>query len=308
MVDVVFVVDDSKTMGPLQQQLAVSAGAFLEQLDVRGVDWRVGVVTTDVEDPSRRGRVVAPVLSVDDSDAADLRAALVVGTSGSQYEAGLSAMWSAVTAPLATHDNAGLRRDGARLAVVVVSDEDDCSDEGRFGLEGPESCVTRPHELVPVTDYLNRLHSIVDAPSDVSVHAVVEPGQTENTAGCGGNSPGTRYLELARATGGAVIPLCEPGATVMAQLGEAAAGRRAAFPLSRTPDPLTIDVRVGEPVAEGDVPILTCGVDAAPGTVIPEDLTRVEGWSYDPDANTVRTHGTAVPAFGAQIRICYDAL
>jgi hypothetical protein len=165
--------------------------------------------------------------------------------------------------------------------------------------------VTLPHLLVPVAEYLERLQSLVTNPTDVSLHAVVEPGQTETSAGCGGNSPGTRYLELASATGGAVPPICNTGAEVMSELGLAVAGRRTSFPLSRTPDPLTIDVRVGEPVAEGENPVLTCGVEGAPGTVIPEDLTRTEGWSYDAASNTVRTHGSSTPAFGTQLRICY---
>jgi len=307
IVDVLFVVDDSNTMGPVQDALGVAAGDFLVGLNTRGIDWRIGVVTTDVEDPERRGRLVGPVLSsAAGSDGVDLAAQLAVGVDGSQYEAGLSAMWSALTAPLATHENAGLRRDGVGLAGVVVSDEDDCSDEGRFGLEGPESCVTRPHELVPVTDYLERLRSLVVEIDDVAVHAVVEPGQSEDTVECGGSAPGTRYMELARAAGGVVVPFCSPGSEIMSALGAHVSGRRTAFPLSRTPDPTSIEVRIGDPVAEGETRIRTCGVDAAPGTVVPEDITRVDGWSYDEDANTVRLHGEFQAAIGRQVRICYE--
>jgi len=307
VVDVLFVVDDSNTMGPVQQALGVAAGDFVLGLNTRGVDWQVGVVTTDVEAPQRRGRIVGPVLSsAAGDDGAALAARLDVGDQGSQFEAGLSAMWSALTPPLASHENAGLRRDGAALAVVIVSDEDDCSDEGRFGLEGPESCVTRPHELVPVDEYLERLHTLVAERDDVTVHAVVEPGQTEDLAECGGSAPGTRYMELARATGGSVVPFCAPGSEVMTSLAAEIGGRRSGFPLSRTPDPWTITVTVGEPVAEGDTPIRTCGVDAAPGTEIPEDITRVNGWSFEEAANTVRLHGEARASIGQQVRICYE--
>jgi hypothetical protein len=294
-------------MGPVQEQLAGAANDFVTAMDVRGIDWQIGVVTTDVEDPARRGRLVGPVLSAAANDGADeLSEALNVGTSGSQFEAGLSAMWSALTPPLSTHDNSGLVRADARLTVIIVSDEDDCSDEGSFGLDGPESCVTRPHELVPVAEYQERLLSLVAEPADVAVHAVVEPGLTELIEGCGGTSPGARYLELVATTGGAVQRICDAGSLVMSELGLLAAGRRTAFPLSRTPDPSTIEVRVGEPIAEGDTPVLTCGVAGAPGAVLPEDPTRVEGWSYDAASNTVRTHGTSAPAFGTQVRICYE--
>ena len=306
VVDVLFVVDDSNPMGPTQEAMAVSAEDFLAPLNVRA-DWQIGVVTTDVENPERRGRLVGPILSsAAGDDAAALADALRVGTEGSQFEAGLSAMWSALSAPLATHENRGFLRDGARLVVVVVSDEDDCSDEGAFGLEGPESCVSRPHILVPVSTYLERLHDLVPDPADLSVLAVVDPGQIEGSTGCGGSSPGTRYVELAQATGGVVVPVCESGVEIMGDLGAGAAGARTSFPLSRSPEPTSIDVRVGDPVVEGETPVSTCGVAGAPGEEIPEDPTRVDGWSYDAASNTVRLHGTAVPGFGRQVRICYS--
>jgi len=306
VVDVLFVMDDSNTMGPTQEEMAVAASEFLLPLDLRS-DWQIGVVTTDMEDPARRGRLVGPVLSSAAGDeAADLSAALRVGIEGSQFEAGLSAMWSALSPPLVTHENDGLRREGARLVVIVVSDEDDCSDEGGFGQDGPESCVSRPHVLVPVSEYLGRLHGLVDLQADVTVIAAVDPGQTEGPADCGGTSPGTRYIELARATGGGVDRVCGEGSDLMSSLGAQAAGAQTGFPLSRTPDPASIDVRVGDPVAEGDTPVTTCGVEGAPGEVVPEDPTRVQGWSYDPDSNAVRIHGTHAPAFGRQVRICYE--
>jgi hypothetical protein len=307
VVDVLFVVDDSNTMGSVQDALGGAASDFLLPLNTRALDWQIAVVTTDMESAQRRGRITGPILSSAAGDGApELALALDVGIDGSQYEAGLSAMWSAITLPLATHENAGLVREGSHLVIVVISDEDDCSDEGRFGLEGPESCVTRPHDLVPVTDYLERLLSVVPNRDEVIVHAVVEPGQTEDLDECGGSAPGTRYMELARATGGAVLPFCAPGAELMGALAAQVTGRRTAFPLSRTPDPASIDVRVGAPVAEGDTPIRTCGVDAAPGAVVPADPTRVNGWSYDAAANTLRLHGEAQPAIGDEVRICYE--
>jgi hypothetical protein len=61
---------------------------------------------------------------------ADFAANVAVGTSGSSKEQGLRALRLALSDRLADGANAGLLRPGARLLVVLVSDEDDCSDSG----------------------------------------------------------------------------------------------------------------------------------------------------------------------------------
>ena len=49
--DVLVVVDNSGSMGVLQRRLAESVGALLGPLDDAGVDWRLGITTTDVGNP-----------------------------------------------------------------------------------------------------------------------------------------------------------------------------------------------------------------------------------------------------------------
>jgi len=53
-----------------------------------------------------------------------------VGACGSGKEQGLRAAQLALSAPLASGANAGFLRPGAKLAVIIVSDDDDCSDPG----------------------------------------------------------------------------------------------------------------------------------------------------------------------------------
>jgi hypothetical protein len=59
---------------------------------------------------------------------ADFQANVRVGTGGSGKEQGLEAMRLALTDRIADGTNAGFLRPGARLAVVILSDEDDCSE------------------------------------------------------------------------------------------------------------------------------------------------------------------------------------
>lgn len=130
-------------------------------------DFQIGVVTTGVtmhyrafcdpeaepnftEYPDQSGRlqqgkdldgvVLDPldrkILKSMDADLGDAFKKLVVqGTKGPGQEMGLEAAWLAVTKPLVdistTADppgNKGFLRKGSRLLVIIVSDEDDCSD------------------------------------------------------------------------------------------------------------------------------------------------------------------------------------
>ncbi len=58
----------------------------------------------------------------------DFTSNVFVGVCGSGKEQGLEAARLAVSEPLRSGANAGFLRPGARLAVIVVSDDDDCSD------------------------------------------------------------------------------------------------------------------------------------------------------------------------------------
>ena len=294
-VDVLWVVDDSGSMDATQQAIGAAAASLLAPLTVDAVAWQMGVVTTDMTAPARRGRLVdgtggLVLLPTTPGVEAAFAQRIRVGIVGSDMERGLEAAWSAVTPPLATHDNDGLLREGARLAVIVVSDEDDCSDEGAFTEPVPASCVSNPQALVAVDDYLVRFGDL----GAVTFHALVETGITAEFEGCGGNNPGSRYVELARATAGHVAPLCGDFDAHLGALGEQLAGLKRSMVLSRTPDPATLAVDLLP--AEGD----TSGP-----TSLPEDPTRTEGWTLDAASNTIRFWGTAAPAFGETVRVRY---
>ncbi len=59
-----------------------------------------------------------------------------VGVCGSGKEQPLRAMQLALSDPLQSGANAGFLRPGARLAVVIVTDDDDCSDPGQADTNG----------------------------------------------------------------------------------------------------------------------------------------------------------------------------
>lgn len=76
---------------------------------------------------------------------ADFKQNADVGVCGSGEEQGLWAAQLAVSEPLLSGANAGFLRPGARLVLVIISDDDDCSDPLKQGTSvEPTGCTTYP--------------------------------------------------------------------------------------------------------------------------------------------------------------------
>lgn len=196
--DILFVVDNSGSMREEQQAVARELTAFVEEVRRGGgvaQDFNVGVITSSVyqhwvvngargwrdystqagrlqpvPDPGPDGGVVPGtgterMLSGLDPQLADKFSRLVqVGTSGSGQETPFEAVRLAlspplVDTPLEQGGNGGFFRDRARLLVVVVTDEDDCSEMVRPSLVwvGNDStrdyCTEQRQSLAAVSEY-----------------------------------------------------------------------------------------------------------------------------------------------------------
>lgn len=260
--DILFVIDDSNSMAEEQDGVARELTAFVEELRRAGgvrQDFAVGVITTSVyvdirigdyhrytPYPLESGRLrpvpdALPdgglaletnnerVLSGDDPALLEKFARLVhqgVGGSGQEtpFEAvRLALLGDLATIPLAEGGNQGFLRDGARLLVVVLSDEDDCSE-----LERPprvsvttdplvNTCSRDANSLAPVSEYhrlfSTQLPNLDGSPRDIvwaaiapvsrsSPHQaleVVEDGRVRNVDCPTSNQGGARHLAMARA-------------------------------------------------------------------------------------------------------------
>jgi hypothetical protein len=128
--DILFVIDDSGSMGDEQAELGDNFQSFLNTpLIASGdVDFHIGVTTTDTY--SRNGalygspRIITPQTP---NLAAEFAQNARVGTSGSGDEMGLEAMMLALSEPMLSTTNVGFLREGAALAIIVVTDEEDSS-------------------------------------------------------------------------------------------------------------------------------------------------------------------------------------
>lgn len=295
--DLLFVIDDSNSMATAQEDLGFAFPQLRGELDAIGVDWQIGITTTDFDDPARRGRLM-PIgtgtlltTATADPDATFAEAARV-GTEGSRLERGLSTGLAAVLPPLTTQDNAGLLRDGANLAVVFVSDEDDCSDGGALAGEDPERCATSPDALLPIRELVEDFEAVLGDAGTVSLHALVEPGERPGVPSCDASAPGTRYISAAGRSGGLVLGLCGDLRPAMEDLGHELAGFRSSYPLSRFPDPTTLVVEAGGPDGAAE---------------LPEDTSAVFGWTWDEASNSVRLWGEAIPSPGDSVTISYGS-
>lgn len=266
-VDVLFVLDDSCSMGDEQVALAMNFGDFIRTASIRNVDFQIGITTTTVENADA-GKFVGPILdSGTSSIERQFGAQVNVGITGSGREQGLEAMLSAfVLAERAIGDNRGFLRglDGAVLVVIFVSDEDD---------QSPASVLSYYRAL------LDR------APAGYLAAAVTGGMNGCVTSMVGGASPAFRYQEFLALTSGYDTSICSSNwAQTLSNLGNAAFGLRRRFNLS-------------EP-ADSAQPI-TVRVD---GVVVPQNQ-----YSYDPAAQAITFVDGNAPPEGAVIQVDYFA-
>jgi hypothetical protein len=144
-VDILFVIDDSHGMHDHQTMLVQSSSLFFSQLHDQAVDYRLGVVSTDVslggysvsgcrnlmgalQNEAQGPGCEAPAdpwISPENvSDPASSFACIaMLGDQGCGFEQPLEAMHRAVSEAV----NPGFIRPDAGLAVVILTTEDDCS-------------------------------------------------------------------------------------------------------------------------------------------------------------------------------------
>lgn len=274
-VDVLWVIDNSASMADEVDALAAELGVFVDVFTELGLDWQLGVVTTDLDDPAHQGRLRGPILTPSTPQVVGAFAAqAAVGVGGSPDEQGLEAAVLALSSPLLNHDNAGFLREHATLAVIVLSDEDDNSEVSKRDF----------------SDWLGAIKldaSGAAAPHRATFSAIAGPDQTGLfSLGCplfGSDAlaaPAPKYAGVTRLTGGVHVEICEIDfAEVLGFLSSVAAGLQVSIPLPDAPaDPGAIEVTV--------------------------DGVAVSGWSWDGDAVVFDPDG--VPEPGAEVVVGYE--
>jgi len=269
-IDVLIVRDDSASMAPWAENLAVNVGSFLQLLRARGRDFRLFMATTTpnasktvLEDLGSRGRAY-----VDTDDALDrLRPWLLDGAfAGSGLEQILDRVLEAVEVAR----GAGLRPE-AVLSVLVITDEPDSS---------PKSVDVALNELLQVKGYRkpNRF--------SLSVVSGGERGCRDDAGRIAEATP--KLVELAGRTGGITTRLCfTDWFQSFEEMSRVGPLRRGRFFLTNQPVIQTITVEVD-------------------GTRIPARTdTGRSRWIYDFSTNSVAFAPLDVPAPSSSIRVEY---
>lgn len=241
MLDLLFIIDDSQTMDVEQAALQAAIPAFVTALDAHRteagepLDYRIGVTTTSrdvtfiqngvtISDVGADGALLAScagsrILSRGDADlSANLACRVSAGIDGAGVEMPAYALELALTSRVDDGTNAGFRRPEALFAIVVVTDEDDCSRrDDNFSVPNGTTCPASS-ELWVSSDTLEFLDQHTGHRSRWSLAVSANPGNTDCTAAAGGAKPAPRLRELVTAAGSSAqfYSVCDSPATMLA--------------------------------------------------------------------------------------------
>lgn len=297
--DILWVMDNSGSMQPYQNNVAANFNAFMTQFVSKGYDYKIAVTTSDAW---RAPFIPNPNFAKfrDGTDATSHTGVFVItpstlnpinvfsinikqGIAGSGDERAFQSFKESLNSPL----NAGFLRDDSFLAVIIISDEDDFSHDGGNYINRDYSYAGL-HSINHYTTYLDTLtNSTGDTRRySVSAMAILDNACLTNPATHPGAIIGTRYMQLVSATDGVQGSLCSTNfADELTKIQSKIAELSTQFFLNRVPLVETITVKVN-------------------GISVPKDSTN--GWSYISSSNAIRFHGSAIPAQGAIIQVDFD--
>ncbi|MCB9791739.1 MAG: hypothetical protein H6741_03340 [Alphaproteobacteria bacterium] len=241
-VDVLWVIDDTGSMGEEQAALADAFPSFVDALEGVGLNYHLGVISTDAGAEDAGLLLGDPwiITPAAEDPAALFAEAAAVGTQGLGPVAGLAATLMALGEPMISEDNRGFRRADAALQVVVVSDDDDRSEDF---LDGDPATLALA--------FLAEEAAATGLPAFLSA-VIGDPG-----VGCNGSRgvalPGDTFAEVAEGSGGVVESICGADfSELVEELGALSVAVERDFPLQTEPytDALRVSVD-GERQDEG---------------------------------------------------------
>lgn len=317
-VDVLFVVDNSGSMGDDQENLARNFGSFVRGGDLlspdNNVDFHIGVITTELggsDNPFAPGGEMGPdrgklhgqprMLTADTPNFQDsFEENVLVGDdeSGAQ-ESGLETARAALSPAWLNEEPFG-----NCAAAEDCGEGEECVNRQCVGYNRGFLREGASLEIVFVSDeedqspaqiafYIDYFKSIKGFRNEGLLRCWAIVGDSPN--GCqtndGAADAGRRYIDVADATGGRFHSICDGEfAQAMQDIGHTAFSLRVQFFLSRVAELGTIVVEVeGQPMPA-------------------QDGNGLVNWEYDPDSNSVIFLSDAtIPQPGEQITITYRA-
>ena len=285
-VDILFVIDNSKSMTQHQQRLSAGIPDMISALNKLRMDYHVAVTTTTMTtnsaDYPMTRQIVGSPKYLTSANISLLANRIIAGESGSDNERGLDALAFA-TGSYAASQAPGFLRSDAFFSVIILGDEDDSSSE--FGNGSSDDFI----------NYMNNFKPDFKEGGRAWVANFIGTLTNQSCDNLGGTpSIGTKYIKLVDASNGVKASICS------ADLASAVSNIKAriveiitAFRLKDIPNKDTIKVSVG-------------------GVAIVEDA--VNGWTLEKEVTgmkavyLIKFHGTAIPAADQHINVDYTPL
>lgn len=321
-IDILWVIDNSGSMKSSQDNVIANFNSFIQRFQTLNYDFNMAFISTDayldqLDTSGTYKNTYCPALPnkscslFRDGPGKDKTATLhsgirvlnkstpgltsvfnlnaAGGIQGYGDERGLQSL----KVSLSNTSNTDFRRSDAFLAIIIVSDEDDFSQN-----------VISPHledlsgnayltdsRIHPISDYITFLDSYTNSTATIknySVNAITildDACLAELNATNTSRRIGTRYAQVADQTNGIKASLCGNFGESLEIISDKVLALTSSFQLDREPIHSTILVKVD-------------------GTIIAEN--NLNGWSYDATNFTVNFHGSAIPAADASISITFD--
>lgn len=325
-IDVLWVVDNSGSMAPRQENLARNFQAFMDVFQKSGIDFRIAVTTTDIfkEKGEFVGspKILTPATpNVSTAFANNVR----VGVSGSPFEAGLEAAQLSLDTQAAKNVPRLMLRESCKVSCrsspMPVTCTEACDKNNPIDFLRPDAYLY----LVFVTDeedessqdvryYWRSFETAKGIGNDGTVTTAAIMGDVPMN-GCGA-TPGSRYKALSDLTGGEVGSICDTNfSATLRKLATNAVGLKRKFALADKPDPATLSVLVKYPCNVSDADLVCQTIDRTACEGQPAESVNLEctpkkgapdGWEYEAmPNNSIFFAGDSVPGVKGQIEITY---
>lgn len=285
-VDIIMMVDNSTSMSQHQKKLSTQISSMIGQLNSMGLDWHIGVTTSDMSASGTGGYLSGAGTASDPTYITPstvngvqlLINRVLAGENGSDYEKGIESVKSSIgniLNPAANNPDKGFWRDDAVLALIFLTDEDDIGATTVADFQKYMDQVKKPFPSGQkgwVANFLGLLQ--------------VDPTCTAGPFAY--PAPGFKYMQLVDYTGGVKESICTASLDTAVQ---------------------NVKVRILEFLKDfyiPRIPIVSTIKVYKNGVLMP--ASTIDGWEYLPANHSIRFHGSGVPTSSDKIKVDYQPL
>ena len=273
-VDILWSIDNSRSMGRYQEALADNFSLFIEDFAQKDIDFKMGIITTDsaINKDTDNKLNSAELKKNKQSFIDDFKNKVKVGMYGSAIERSFQMVKRFF------EQNTSWNRSDALLVVIFLSDEK----------EGASEIIVKK----PVKEYTQAIvKSKGGNVENVRVFAICNHGMCLRFKTMAESTDGLiRYFACASERACSSKDYTKSSfAEISKELGESIVSNltklETVFPLQSTPtdaSKLKVDVN---------------------GTAVPRDTTETEGWNYDSVANAIEFFGNSIPSENSAIKV-----